>query len=162
MTRRRSNTIAIITIAGLLFVGAGCTSSDDNATQADRTGNSSPAGRRSATTAGALPDFPEGWPTGLTVPKGMEVGVSKAKERNGETILVVMGTVSGGTMDVVYDEIAANVVDAGFTNDTPGDGGVPGYNVRALVASKNDRTLTVKVTMVGDDVLVNYTVEPRR
>lgn len=152
----------MITIAGLLFVGAGCSSNDDNASQADRADISSPAGRRSVSAAGAQPDFPDEWPTGVTVPKGMEVGISKAKERNGETVLVVMGSVPKGDLDAVYDEIAANVSDAGFTSDTPGAGRVPGYNVRALSASKNEQTLTVKVTMVGDDVLVNYTVEPRR
>ncbi len=153
--RRSSSTFAVIAIAGLMFVGASCSSNGDNGAQADRGSRSAQSNDRGSAA------LPEGWPDGVEMPEGIEIGLSKAKTRNGESVLMVMGTVPDGDVDSVYDWIAANLVDAGFTMETPGDGAIPGYNVRALTGGTNDQTMTVKVTPLDDDVLVNYTVEPR-
>lgn len=146
VTRRRTNTLALLVIVGLLFVGAGCSSGGDDTT----------------VDGGAEVELPEGWPTEIGVPKGIEIGLRQSEMRGGEPVLGFTGDIAKADEAEIYDWIVGNLQEAGYTLDNQGDGYAPGMASRFITGVRDDRTVVVTVLQQGKGVHVSYKLEPAR
>lgn len=178
MTGRRTTIIAAASLAALLLTGAGCGKVADKVTEKatekaiDHTTGGSVDLKNGGVTYkdknggeanyGSTAKLPDGWPSEVKLPPGMKLSVSQTQKSADGDEMVVIGTVTKGTVQSLRADMKAMLTDAGFTIDDDSLTTSGGGAIAALSASKGKTKATISIvdSGSGDTKNVSITVTP--
>jgi hypothetical protein len=111
---------------------------------------------------GSTAKLPDGWPSEVKLPSGMKLSVSQTQKSADGDEMVVIGTVTKGTVQSLRADMKAMLTDAGFTIDDDSLTTSGGGAIAALSASKGKKKATISIvdSGSGDTKNVSITVTP--
>lgn len=180
MPRQRSKAIAVLAIAGLLLVGAGCSSSTDKGSSAtsdtttsatatsgnatsDTAGSSTSLGTSGGpTSSGSSGRLPTGVPDAIAMPQGVDLGPWEESTRDGKRVLTIVGTIpdAEGHGPATFEWISAQLVDMGYSVDKT-EGEANGRYRATVSGTSDDQSVQVTVSDLAPDIRVDYEVFPK-